>query len=268
MVLIIAVIFGLTSGLLGIILGFVTGFKNIGLGPIFLLLVAGALLVFYLIPYFTALSSDDVSRVVPLLQFIPVFTLILSSLFLNESMTVKQIIGLVIVVLTGVFLSTDKIEGKIFTPRKSLWYMLLAALMFGSSSILFRFVSKESSFWINLSYEFIGLGIGSLILLTIPKLRRNIFLQFKLLRSAFGLVNVVNGIAILAQMTEAYAVTLIAVPFVNLMGSIQPMFVLVFGIVLTKWFPNIIKEDISKAIIYKKIASILFILVGFYLVYF
>ena len=78
----------------------------------------------------------------------------------------------------------------------------------------------------------------------------------------------VNGIAILAQMTEAYAVTLIAVPFVNLMGSIQPMFVLVFGIVLTKWFTNIIKEDISKAIIYKKIASILFILVGFYLVYF
>lgn len=264
----LAAISGLITGLLGLILGFITGFKFIGLNSIILLLFAGVLQVFYTIPYFTALNSDDTSRVVPLMQFIPVFTLILSIIFLNETMTIKQIIGLAIVVLTGIYLSSDKIDGKIFKLRKAFWFMLLAAFMFGTSSILFRFVSRDSNFWINLSYQFMGMGIASFILLIIPKIRRKIITQTKLLKSVVGLVAIVNGIVILAQMTEAYAVTLVAVPYVNLIGSIQPIVLLIFGIILTKWIPNIIKEDISNSIVFKKLVSVLFILVGFYLVYF
>ncbi|MDP1743280.1 MAG: EamA family transporter [Candidatus Amesbacteria bacterium] len=264
----LAAIAGLISGLFGLTLGLITGFKYIGLDSIVLLLFAGLLQVFYTIPYYIALNSDDTSRVVPLMQFVPVFTLILSVLFLNESMAIKQIVGLSIVVITGIFLSSDKIEGQIFRPRKAFWFMLLAALMFGSSSILFRFVSKESSYWINLSYQFMGMGIGSLILISIPKLRRKIIAQTTLLKPVFGLVAIVNGIVILAQMTEAYAVTLVSVPYVNLIGSIQPIILLIFGFTLTKWFPKIIKEDISKTMIYKKIVSMILILVGFYLVYF
>jgi len=74
----LTVLFGMTSGIVGISIGFLTGFKNIGLFQTGCMVFAGMLLLFYLLPYFEAMKIDDASRVIPLYQFIPVITLILS----------------------------------------------------------------------------------------------------------------------------------------------------------------------------------------------
>lgn len=259
---------GLLSGILGIILGFIVGFKNIGIPQIGLLILAGLLLIFYLLPYFEAMKIEDASRVVPLFQFIPVFTLILSSVFLKESLSGKQIVGLILVVVAGVLISAQKIEGKMFTPRKSLWFMLLASFMYGAVGILFRFVVREAGFWTTLSYEYIGTGLGGIILLLIPKVRKNLLNDAKQIRSSAGIISANNGLAVLAQVSESYAVSLAAVPLVNIIGSIQPVLSLIEGIILTKQFPNLIQEDIQKSVVAHKLISIFIILVGLYLVYF
>lgn len=229
---------------------------------------AGALLTFYLLPYFEAMKIEDASRIVPLFQFIPVFTLILSSLILKETLTSKQIIGLFLVVIAGFSLSSERIEGKMFKPRKSLWFMLLASLMYGLVGILFRFVVREASFWTVLSYEYIGSGIGGILLFLLPKVRKSVSTDMQQIRSSSGIITFNNGIAVLAQVSESYAVSLAAVPLVTLIGSIQPLLSLGEGIILTKKFPSLIKEDISKTVITRKLASIILIFCGLYLVYF
>jgi drug/metabolite transporter (DMT)-like permease len=70
---------GLLSGILGIIIGTVTGWKAIGGSGIWILLGSGLLLIIYLIPYYEAMKRDETSRVTPLFGFVPVFTLIISS---------------------------------------------------------------------------------------------------------------------------------------------------------------------------------------------
>jgi len=264
----ITALFAIVSGLLGLLIGLFTGFNNIGAFQVLLLLFAGMLLTFYLLPYFEAMKVEDASRVVPLFQFIPVFTLILSSLFLKETLVGKQIIGLILVVFAGVSLSAEKLEGKMFKPRKSLWFMLLSSFMYGSVGILFRFVVKDASFWTTLSYEYIGTGIGGFLLLAIPKVRKSLISQIGAIKTSAGLMTANNGIAIAAQMSESYALSLAAVPLVNIIGSVQPLTTLVEGVFLTKKFPHLIREDISRETIVQKLFAILLIFIGLYLVYF
>src|SRR3989344_1719749 len=142
---------GLASGFIGLILGFFKGFENIGLSQTAILLFAGILLIFYLIPYFEAMKMEDASRIVPLYQFIPVFTLIISGLILQEHLNTRQIVGLLLVVAAGFLISAKKVEGGIFKPRKALWFMLVASFMYGSVGILFRFVVRDTNFWTTLS---------------------------------------------------------------------------------------------------------------------
>lgn len=214
------------------------------------------------------MKLEDASRVVPLFQFIPVFTLILSTIILKETLLGKQILGLLMVVFAGIFISAEKIEGRMFKPRKSLYFMLLASFMYGLVGIIFRFVVKEANFWTTLSYEYIGNGVGGVLLFLIPRVRNNLKSQFYAIRLSADIITINNGVAIAAQMSESYALSLAAVPLVNIIGSIQPAISLVEGIILTKKFPHLIKEDISKSVLTHKMLSIVVIFIGIYLVYF
>ncbi|MBI5613401.1 EamA family transporter [Candidatus Gottesmanbacteria bacterium] len=259
---------GIITGCIGITIGFFTGFQFIGVLQILLLVFSGVLLLYYLIPYFAAMKLEDASRVVPLFQFIPVFTFILSAVFLKEFLTTRQIFGLMMVVVSGILLSLKKVDGSILTPRKSLWLMLVSSLMYGLIAILFRFVAKENSFWTMISYQYIGTGIGGVFLFLFPRIRNGFTSRVLEIKKSFGIVVVGHFLSMVAQVSESYAVTFVSVPLVNIIGSIQPVFVLVFGIILTLWFPHIIKEDIKKAVVAHKFVSVVFMFLGLILVYF
>lgn len=259
-------LFGIASGVVGIIIGLITGFKFIGLYQTGLVVVGGMLLLFYLLPYFVAMKMDDVSRVVPLYQLLPVITLILSSVFLKETLTPKQIVGLLIVVIGAISISLQKIEGNIFKPRKSLWLILLSSFMYGCVVILFRFVVKGAPFWSTFSYQYMGTGIAGLILLTLPRVRNGLRKDMKAIKSSVGLIALDKGFGIIAQLSESFAISLVAVPLVNVVESIQPLLILVEGLILTLWFPRLIKENIRKETLAHKFISILLIFFGLYLV--
>lgn len=258
---------GLVTGLLGITIGLVSGFKFLGLSQTTLILSAGLFLIFYLIPYFKALKLDDVSRVVPLFQFIPVFTLILSTIFLKETLSFTQTIGLILVVLAGLILSAEKIEGKFFRPRKAMWLMILSSFMYSCVLILFRFVVREAGYWTTLSWQYMGIGLGAIFLLFLDRIRRSIKAQATQIKSSLPIISANNGLAIVADMSGSYAISLVSVPLVTIIGGIQPVVVLVYGLILSLWFPKIIKEDIKKSTLIQKGASIVVIFIGLYLAY-
>lgn len=262
-----ATLSGLVTGLLGITIAFVSGFKFLGFSQTILILSAGLFLIFYLIPYFKALKLDDVSRVAPLFQFIPVFTLILSTIFLKETLSFKQTIGLFLVVLGGIILSAEKIEGKFFRPRKAMWLMILSSFMYSCVLILFRFVVREAGYWTTLSWQYMGIGLGAIFLLFLERIRSSIKAQAAQLKSSLPIIGANNGIAIVADMSSSYAISLVSVPLVTIIGGIQPVVVLVYGLILSLWLPKLIKEDIKKSTIIHKLASIVVIFIGLYLAY-
>ena len=258
---------GLVTGFLGLVIGFISGFRYLGESQTVLILLAGLFLIFYLIPYYKALKLDDVSRVAPLFQFIPVFTLILSTIFLKETLSTRQTVGLILVVIAGIILSTERIESKLFRPGKAMWLMILASFMYSCVLILFRFVVREAGYWTTLSWQYIGIGVGAIALLFLGRIRKSIKEGVGQLKSSLPLVSANNGIALVADMSGSYAISLVSVPLVTIIGGIQPLIVLIYGLVLSLWFPKIIREDIRKSTIIQKVASIILIFIGLYLAY-
>ncbi|MFH0773498.1 MAG: EamA family transporter [bacterium] len=263
-----ASIFGsAVSSFLGILLFICLGFPRIEVFQAAFLFLAGILLVLYLVPYYFALQMDDTSVVVPLFQFVPLFVLMLSSLFLHESLSLRQFVGFICILLSGYTLSVGKVDFSLFRPRKILWLMMLSSLLYGTVLVLFRSVVKSQDFWTTLSYEMMGGGIGAAILLCFVGIKR----FKKVVRQIvplFGIVSANNSIAIVAQMSEGFALSLVPASLVSIIGGVQPLFLLMLGYFLTKSFPRLIKENIGENIIKKKLLIIVIIFIGLYFIYF
>lgn len=242
------------------------GLPLISLPQTFLLLFIGTLLTFYYIPYFKALSLDDTSRVVPLFQFFPIFVLIMSSLFLHEVLTEKQFFGFFIVLIGGFLLGTEKLSVRIFTLRKSFWLMILSSFLYALTGILFKFVTI-SDFWVSMTYQTFGMALGALLFLY-PPYQKMLFRDLKKIRRRLITSLAISQlITIAADFAYFYAITLTSVTFVSVMQGTQPFFLLLFGVILTLFFPNIIREDIDKKTLGKKILSIMLLAIGVAIIY-
>jgi len=264
----IVILGSFTSLILGIIILAFKGFSLIGLQHSFFLLITGILLVIYLLPYFKALLIEDVSQVIPLLQFIPIFVLILSYIFLGETLTIKQLLGSALIIFSSFILGSEKIKIGIFTSRKTLWYMILASLFYAIAGVIFKSVVDSEDFWLAVAYVNISIGIGAIILLLWPPYRSAFMKEIKMLRfDVWGLITLNQSFVFIAQFSTFYALLLVSASLVNVILAIQPFFVLFYGIILSFWFPHIIKEDINKSTILIKFISIIIIFFGVYMIY-
>ncbi|MEO6508590.1 MAG: hypothetical protein ABIO02_01430, partial [Patescibacteria group bacterium] len=70
-----------------------------------------------------------------------------------------------------------------------------------------------------------------------------------------------------ARYTGYFAISLISVGLVSILAGLQPVFVLIYGVILSLWFPKILKEVISKKIVLRKAFSIVVMLVGLILIF-
>lgn len=232
------------------------------------IILAGILNTFYVIPYLIALKLDETSRVVPLFQFVPIATLILSSLFLGEHLTNQQFLGFVLILCGGFFISIKTFDTNILKPRKALWYMMLSSVMYAILAVSFKYVVVKTDFWTTFSYEVLGSGIAGLLLLCIPRYARQFFVQTRKLSKIFyGGLLINMGLNILFEFFSALAISLAPVALVIVLGGIQPFVVLIIGIILSIWFPHIIEEDIQRKTIIIKLASLILIFIGTLFIY-
>lgn len=263
----VAIFGGLLSLGIGLLLLAFTHFHLLPGVQIVLLLISGIFLTFYIVPYFKALSLDDASRVTPLFQFFPIFVLIISFLFLHESLTIRQFIGFIFVSLGGFLLGSEHIEKKLFRIRKSFWYMLFSSFLYALTSIIFKYVA-QSNFWVIISYQTIGIGIGALLLLLYPIYKKDFISEIKRMkRPLFYLLLLNHFLTVIADFLIFYAITLAPVALVSVVQGVQPLYLIIFGLFLTLWFPHIVKEDIRKETIGVKVLSSGIIFLGLYFLY-
>ncbi|MDE2025041.1 MAG: EamA family transporter [Patescibacteria group bacterium] len=231
------------------------------------LLLSGMLFIYYLIPYFKALATEETSRVIPLFQFIPIFVLVLSYIFLHESISGKQLIGFFVIFSGAFFLSAEKLDGKIFKPRKAFWYMLFSSFLYGLTPILFKFVVVNTDFWTAFFYQALGGGLGALTLFLYVPYRESFFKEnLKLPIKTWGIMTVNQTATIVAELSASFAFSIAPVALVSIVTGTQPLFTLIFAIILSKFFPHILEEDLSKSALGLKFSSIILILGGLILI--
>jgi drug/metabolite transporter (DMT)-like permease len=265
--LVVTIFGGFINGLLGVIVLTLKGFAPISLPQVCLLLLAGVFLTFYIIPYFKALAIDDASRVIPLFQIASIFVLVLSYIFLGERLNSFELLGLIFIIMGGFILGTEKIESGIFKPRKSLYFMIISSLFYAITSIIFKFVVTKNDFWLTFGYESLGLGLGAFILLLWRPHRHRFIKELKIVtRKTWGVLLINEFFNTCAQFSTAYALLLASASLVALLEGSQPFFVLIYGLILSLWFPHIVKEDITKTTLIIKIICIILLFIGIYFV--
>ena len=229
-----------------------------------LLLVSGVLTIVWIVLYLFSLEIEETSAVVPWFLAVPVFGYILGYFFLGETLTFQQLIGFLIIFLGLIIISFDFSREKKGFKHKPAFYMLSACIAIAVSGVIFKYVTVGNDFWISSFWEYLGLGISGLfIFLFIPHYRESFLHMNRTGGHTILAVNIVSEImSISGNLLTNFALLLAPITLVYLVSSFQPAIVLFLTILATKFFPHIIKENLTKHILLQKIIAIMVMIIG------
>ncbi len=238
---------------------------SIKLPDAILIIFSGVIYISTYIPYAYALKEAETSVVIPLFQFIPIFGYILGYLFLNERLSSHQIFAGLLIICGAIGISLE-ITGKKFKVKlKVLLLMLTASFLGALTSFIFKFVAIKESFWVTSFWEYVGFTLATLSMLLIPSYRKQFFRvikKYKYIVISLDLLNETLNIS--ARLIFSFASLLAPLALVWLVNGFQPLFVFLYGIILTVFFPKIAKESLTKRHLAQKVISIAIMFVGVY----
>ena len=240
---------------------FFTDLNNIGWYFVIVGIIAGLIHYVASFFYFEAISKEDVSTLVILFQTISVFTLILSAVFLNEKLTFYQILAFVFILLGSILVSFHK-----FKITKALPYILGTVFSIALNNVLMKIllggVSLLQGYFLN--------GIIHLVVI-IPFLRdkkgqANFFKDLKMVgKGKFIFLFLPSICGLMGLLTFFKALSMAQASLVSLLGGFGPVFTFIITLLLTIFFPKILKENFSVSETIRKIIAIFILLAGFFL---
>ena len=214
---------------------------------------------------FVAIEKFDVSKVVTTLGATqPIFIFLLTWIFFGpQIMPVLDIIAFIILFLASLIISIDK---NIEITGYYLKITTFSSLMFSLDYIFSKFVFLGQPFWQGIIWMRLCVFLLVLVFLFSKKSRKQIFAKRMIIdkkTQTFFVWAQASGAA--ANLLQSFAIFLAPIAFlatVNSLRGIQYVFIFLATIFLSYFFPKILKESISKRVIFQKIASIILIVAG------
>jgi drug/metabolite transporter (DMT)-like permease len=243
---------------------FTRGIFTIPVTDVFLLMFTGLLTIVWIVLYLYALEIEEVSSVAPWFLTVPIFGYIFGNMFLGEVLTQHQLIGSIIILVGVIVLSLNFSRERKRFKHKPVLYMVVACILVALSGVIFKCVTVENNFWASSFWEYAGLGLsGLLIYIFIPKYRREFMHMNKHGGRKIFIVNTISELAtITGNLMTNFALLLAPVTMVYLVGSFQPAIVLFMTLACTKFFPQIVMENMSKRVLLAKMLAIAIMTVG------
>ncbi len=234
-------------------------------GAIAVMTVSGILYMGAMLFYLRAIQSEEASVVAPLFQASTLFTFLLGYLFLHERLGTSQLLGGGLIVAGALGLSFQ--GGPRRFNAKLVLLMLAATFVLALSTVLFKFFAMRDDFWTTTFWTFVGEGLFGMALLFRPSYRHQFVGLFRRSPGAVAGINAANELINLgAGLGVRYAALLAPVALVSAISSTTTFFVFAIGILLTFFFPNLGREDLSTRNLVKKGLGALLIAAGVVLI--
>jgi len=233
------------------------------ISQILLSLLAGAVFIFALFGLYTALENFEVSRIVPAIGgLLPLFTFGLVHLFSQgkEVLTSGDLSAFILLIFGSCLLTFKK--GKSITS-KSLQIAAITAFLFAIAFVLTKFVYLSQPFWSGFIWMRIGGFLVAVCFIFTREVKKEIFERKFTFQKKTGTIFLFNqGIGAGAFILQNWAIALVPLgflAFINALEGTKYLFLLIFTILFALKFPKILKEEISKKILFQKIIAILLI---------
>jgi len=223
-----------------------------------------ATLGYYL--YLEALHKEELSKVFILFGTGPLFILLLSTIFLNEILTIKQYIAFALILIGSTLISFKKAKEKVKLTAGVL-LVLLSAFFFSVRNVMLKYVSNINLTTIMFYGEFGYLLSILVIFLLSPKARKytkKVIKDLNLKQTALVYSAEIMGMS--GTFFMYLAIQRGPVSLVTVTQGFEVIFIFIFTIILSTFFPRILKEEINMRIIAIKIISIILMLAGLYLI--
>jgi uncharacterized membrane protein len=225
--------------------------------------LSGVLYMGAMLFYLRAIQTEEASVVAPLFQANTLFSFVLGILVLHELPRWPQLGGAGLVVAGAMGLSLDKkLHLKSFKPRLVL-LMLAATFVVALSNVLFKFFAVQDEFWSTTFWTFVGEGLFGAAILAMPKYRKQFMTLFRRNPGAVIGVNAANELINLGGgLGVRYATLLAPIALVSAIAATTTFFVFLFAILLTVFFPEIGREELSARNVVQKALGGLLIMAG------
>lgn len=242
-------------------------FTGVNLVRAVVLILSGCILTLAILFYLYALQDEEASIIVALSQLVPVFGFIFSYFILGETISNREIIAAGLIIVGGSILSVEYSGWKSQFKWKMALLMIFATYCYALSIVMFKAASLNENFIDSLFWTMLGKVVFGIVLFFGVKHYRYQFLQLlKSNRNAIIGLNVLNEIiGLVAEVSLVFAVLLAPVFLVQSVSGLQPLFVFIFGVVLTLLFPKFVNESLQKKDLIQKILGIIVVTIGVYL---
>jgi transporter family protein len=235
------------------------GFSTLSYLNITLAFVAGIFYILMSIFYFKAVKIEEISRVVPLFYLTSLFVLIFAAIFLGEIFTPIKYLGIFLLIIGAILISSRNFIKISF--GKAFWLMILSSLALSANAVITKYLLNFADFWTIFSYTRIGtiFALIPIFYFSFPDLVSTVKEHGK---KIIGVISLNESLNVIGVLLITIATAIGYVTLVNALSSIQPFFVLLFAVVLSIFYPKILKEEISKSIVLLKLIAIILMFIG------
>ena len=236
---------------------------HIPIGSMIVMIVSGIFYMWAMLLYLQAIQSAEASVIAPLFQMTILFTFLLGYVLLGETLSLVNGVGVVLIVLGALVLSLDKKFHFHGVKIRILLLMIACTFVLALSSVVFKLFAVQEQFWSTTFWTYVGEALFGVGILLVPRY----YTQFRtLLKTNTKALLAVNGsnelINLGGGLAVRFASLFVPVTIVSAISSTTSLFVFLIGILLTLFFPRLVREDLSRANLLEKGVAVALVVVG------
>lgn len=221
-----------------------------------------------LLAFFQSLKTGEASVVGPTVGFLnPAFTLIIGSLFLNQTITQNQFIAFLVLMIGGLVL-TFGIWSKGLKINQQLVMIALAGLFFALSYLFLKEAFLVSNFMSGLVISRLAGALFALSFILLPEVRNSIFApknRGQSIKTTGLLLLLGQAMGAVQGLLLTFATSLANPALVNSVFGIQYLVILGVALILYKKHPYLLGEKLTKTSILQKVIGVIILSFGLYL---
>lgn len=181
-------------------------------------------------------------------------------MIVNEIMRLEQYLGLGIIIAASLVLNLEKTTA--IKINRGFWLMLLTAVILSFENVLYKKILQHTdwlstAFWSAMVTFTIRWGI-----LFFRPMRQDIIKNFPKYKANFSKFCFIEVFDQLGNLMPVFALSIIPVLVETSISSTQPIFVIVYGYILSRLFGDRFKEKLSRKEVIKKFVCFVFIGIG------
>ena len=224
--------------------------------------MAGVIYPFGVLIYFKVIKKESVASFNAMTQTVPIFVLLLSIVFLKDSISLFQFIGIILLIAGAMIVSLKKEKNKKLFLSTLIVFALITSVLYSASQILDKVSVTGINFWS--AFVFARLGAFAVIMPVSFLAGKDIVKIIRRTRR-FSVMIFSEVLAMIASVFFFAAVSLGKISLVSALTVTQPFFAILLSFLFVR-YTEALRVEVEKQNLVKLLLAAPLLIAGVYLI--